>query len=287
MATVTAHQQVGLRARRKKKWKIALSYAILIFISVTTLLPFLWMILTSFKPEGEVTNLNPIPQVWQPQNYAEVSQQAPFFGRYYLNSIFVAAWVTFLTVLTSSMAAFAFARLQWPGRNQLFTLYLATMMIPGVVTMIPNFAIMVQLQLLDTYQGLIVPAAFSAFGTFMLRQFMLGIPKALDEASIIDGANSWQVFIDVIMPLARPGIITLAIFTFLGNYGSLFWPLIMLKSESMWTLPIGLAQFDSAYNKATHLMMAASVMSLLPPMLLFIIGQKYLVKGIQLGAVKG
>jgi multiple sugar transport system permease protein len=270
-----------------KPWQSGLIYTILILISLSTLLPFAWMVLTSFKPLEEVTNLNPIPTKWVPQNYLEVGNQAKFFGRYYLNSLFVASWVTFLTIFTSSMAAFAFARLTWPGRNQVFTLYLATMMIPGVVTMIPNFAIMVRLHLLDTYQGLIVPAAFSAFGTFMLRQFMLGIPKALDEASVIDGAGAWRVFFDVILPLARPGLITLAIFTFLGNYGNLFWPLIMVKSEAMRTLPIGIVAFDSSYNKATHLMMAASVMSLVPPMLLFIVGQKYLVKGIQLGAVKG
>jgi ABC-type glycerol-3-phosphate transport system permease component len=262
-------------------------YAVLIVISFTTLLPFAWMVLMSFKPESELTAASPVPHVWHYANYGEVGKAAPYFGRYYLNSLFVACWVTFLTVITSSMAAFAFARLRWKGRNVVFTMYLATMMIPGVVTIIPNFAIMVKLQMLDTYSGLIVPVSFSAFGTFLIRQFMLGIPRALDEASVIDGANTWQVFIDVILPLARPGLITLAIFTFLGNYGSLFWPLIMIKSDGMRTLPVGLIQFDSVYNKATHLMMAASVMSIVPPMLLFIVGQKYLVKGIQLGAVKG
>jgi ABC-type glycerol-3-phosphate transport system permease component len=262
-------------------------YIVLAAICITTLVPFLWMVLTSLKPESEVTNVDPFPHVWHPSNYREVSSAAPFFGRYYLNSLFVACWVTYLTVLSSSMAAFAFARLRWPGRNTVFTLYLATMMIPGVVTMIPNFAIMVKLQMLDTYSGLIIPASFSAFGTFLLRQFMLGIPRALDDASVIDGANAWQVFSDVILPLTRPGLITLAIFTFMGNYGSLLWPLIMVKSESMRTLPIGLLQFDSVYDKATHLMMAASVMSVVPPLILFIVGQKYLVKGIQLGAVKG
>lgn len=273
-----------MKLNRWQKWLV---YGTLILISLTTLLPFLWMVLTSLKPENEVNELSPVPKHWQFGNYAEVMRQAPLFGRYYVNSLLVASWVTFLTVITSAMAAFAFARLRWPGRNAVFTLYLATMMIPGVVTMIPNFQIMVNLRLLDTYAGLIIPASFSAFGTFMLRQFMLGIPKALDEASVIDGANAWRVFADVILPLARPGLITLGIFTFLGNYGSLFWPLIMIKSESMRTLPMGLITFDSLYNKATHLMMAASVMSLVPPLLLFIVGQKYLVKGIQLGAVKG
>jgi ABC-type glycerol-3-phosphate transport system permease component len=160
-------------------------------------------------------------------------------------------------------------------------------MIPGVVTMIPNYAIMVDLHLLDSYTGLIVPAAFSAFGTFLLRQFMFGIPKALDEAARIDGASMATIFWDVVLPLARPGLIALAILTFLGNYGSFYWPLVMVKSESLRTLPIGMMYFDSAYGKETNLLMAASMMSLVPPILLFIVGQKHLVRGIQLGAIKG
>ena len=272
---------------RMRSGVAALVYAVLIVASLSAILPFAWMVLTSLKPASEVTALSPVPSHPQWSNYLEVSKAAPFFGRYYLNSLFVAAWVTFLTCVTSAMAAFAIARLSWPGRNAVFTMYLATMMIPGVVTTIPNFAIMVRLQMLDSYSGLIVPAAFSAFGTFLLRQFMLGVPRALDEASKLDGAGAWRVFLDVILPLTRPGLITLAIFTFMGNYGSLFWPLVMVKSESMRTLPVGLLQFDTAYNKATHLMMAASVMSIVPPLLLFVVGQKYLVRGIQLGAIKG
>jgi ABC-type glycerol-3-phosphate transport system permease component len=261
-------------------------HLILILIAITTLAPFLWMLLTSFKPLAEVESNSPIPTIWQPWNYLEVFKQVPF-ARYYANSVFIAAWVTFLTVLTSSLAAFAFARLEWKGRNQVFQLYLATMMIPGVVTMIPNYTLMVWLRLMDTYAGLIVPAAFSAFGTFLLRQFMITIPKALDEAATLDGATPWQVYWEVIMPLARSGLITLAIFTFMGNYGSFFWPLIMVKSESLRTLPIGMMYFDGLYGRMTNLLMAASVMSILPPALLFVVLQKYIVKGIQLGAVKG
>src|SRR5207244_1541653 len=153
------------------------------------------------------------------------------FATYYFNSVFVAAWVTFLQVLTSAMAAYAFARLRWRGRDSVFKLYLATLMIPGVVTMIPNYALMVKLHLLDSYTGLIVPAAFSAFGTFLLRQFMLTIPYSLDEAAAIDGASKWRTFSDVILPLARPGLITLGILTFLGNYGAFYWPLVLIKSQ--------------------------------------------------------
>ncbi|HEO71687.1 MAG TPA: carbohydrate ABC transporter permease [Candidatus Hydrogenedentes bacterium] len=185
------------------------------------------------------------------------------------------------------MAAYAFARLQWPGRDHVFKLYLATMMIPGVVTMIPNYTLMVKLHLLDSYTGLIVPAAFTAFGTFLLRQFMLTIPPSLDEAATIDGATHWQIYLDIILPLARPGLIVLAIFSFMGNYGSFFWPLVLVKSEHLRTLPIGMLYFDSMYGRQTNLIMAASVMNILPLIILFILMQRHLIRGIQLGAVKG
>lgn len=209
------------------------------------------------------------------------------FGRFYWNSIFVASWVTFLQVLTSSFAAFAFARLKWRGRDKVFMLYLATMMLPGLVMMIPNYQIMIKLGLVDTYAGLILPAAFSAFGTFLMRQFMLTIPTSLDEAAEIDGASKWQVFWNVIMPLARPGLITLTIFTFMGNYNSFFWPLVMLRTTEKYTLPIGMLFFDSSRGQSTHLLMAAITMSVLPMVVVYVLMQKQMVKGIQLGAVKG
>ncbi len=259
---------------------------LLIMLSLTMLLPFLWMVLSSFKPLSEVESLNPFPIRWQPWNFLSVFKEIPF-ARYYFNSIFIAAWVTTLQCLTSAMAAYAFARLRWRGRDSVFRLYLATLMIPGVVTMIPNYAIMVKLGMLDSYLGLIVPAAFSAFGTFLLRQFMLTIPSSLDESAAIDGASHWKVFWEIIMPLVRPGLITLAIFTFLGNYGSFFWPLILIKSQHLRTLPIGMLFFDSMYGRQTNLIMAASVMNIIPLIILFVVSQKFIVKGIQLGAVKG
>jgi multiple sugar transport system permease protein len=201
--------------------------------------------------------------------------------------VFVALWVTFLQCMTSSMAAYAFARMKWCGRDMVFRLYLATLMIPGVVVMIPNYAVMVNLHLLDSYLGLIVPAAFGAFGTFLLRQFMLTIHPALDESAQMDGASHWQIFWEVIMPLTRPGLVTLAIFTFMGNYGSLFWPLVLIKSDHLRTLPIGMLYFDTIYGRQTNLIMAASVMNILPLIILFLFSQKAIVRGIQLGAVKG
>ncbi len=278
-----------------KRW---IRHFALSIVGVVMLLPFLWMVLTSFKDRTEVESLNPFPALkWHTENYAVVLGATPdpntgkalpiSFPRWYFNSIFVAGWVTLLQCLTSAMAAFAFARLRWPGRDRTFLFYLATMMVPGVVITIPNFALMVKLHLYDSYLGLILPSAFSTFGTFLLRQFMLGIPSSLDEAARIDGAGNSRVFWDIILPLSRPGMVTLAIFTFMGNFGSFFWPLIMIKSEYLKTLPVGMLFFDGVYDKQTNLMMAATVMNLLPMIVLFVTCQKFLVKGIQLGAVKG
>jgi multiple sugar transport system permease protein len=271
-----------------RRGRFLASHAVLVIIACSMLLPFVWMVLASFKPLPEVELLNPIPTDWQPENYRDVWYSKDIsFRKYYFNSLFVAGWVTLLTCLTSSMAAYSFARLKWRGRDTVFKLYLATMMIPGVVTMIPNYTLMVKLHLLDSYLGLIVPASFSAFGTFLLRQFMLTIPPSMDEAAVVDGASPWRIYWDVILPLARPGLIVLAIFTFMGNYGSFFWPLVLIKSEHLRTLPIGMLYFDTSYGRQTNLIMAASVLNILPLIVLFVVMQKHLVKGIQLGAVKG
>ncbi len=269
-----------------RRGRFTASHIALTVMAATMLVPFSWMVLASFKPLQEVEQLNPFPSVWRFDNYLRVFEQVPF-ARYYFNSIFVAAWVTFLQCLTSAMAAYAFARLRWRGRDTVFRLYLATLMIPGVVVMIPNYTVMVKLHLLDSYIGLVVPAAFGAFGTFLLRQFMLTIPPSLDEAAEIDGATPWQIFWDVIMPLSRAGLVTLAIFTFLGNYGSFFWPLILVKSEHLRTLPIGMLYFDSVYGRQTNLIMAASVMNIIPLIILFVAAQRHIVRGVQLGAIKG
>ena len=199
----------------------------------------------------------------------------------------VALCVTFLTVFTSSLAAFSFSRLHWPGRDKVFFLYLSTMMVPGLVMMIPNFQIMIKLGLVDTYWGLIIPASFSAFGTFLLRQFMMTLPTALDEAASIDGASKWQLYWDVILPLSRPGLIALTIFTFIGNYQSFFWPLVLMRTAHRYTLPVGLLFFDASQSQQTHLLMAGVTLSVIPMIVVFVVLQKHLIKGIQMGAVKG
>ncbi len=279
----------------KSLFSTSMLHLILAGISLLMILPFTWMVLTSLKSAGEVNELDWIPTTFQWHNYLDVfdkdnpdpRRRGVDFGRFYWNSLFVASWVTFLQVTTSAMAAFSFSRLKWPGRDKIFLMYLSTMMLPGLVMMIPNFQIMIKLGWVDTLTGLIVPSAFSAFGTFLLRQFMLTIPSSIDEAAEIDGASKFRLFWDIILPLARPGLITLTIFTFMGNYNSFFWPLVMLRSEHLYTLPIGLMFFDSTRGQSTHLLMAAVTMSVIPMVILFVFLQKYLVRGIQLGAVKG
>ena len=278
------------RVRRTTWMKRFLStgflHMILVVMSFTMVLPFLWMVLTSLKPLAEVGLRDWLPSKLQWHNYGQVFDVIPF-TRFYSNSLFVASWVTFLQVFTSSLAAFSFSRINWPGRDKVFLLYLSTLMLPGLVMMIPNYQIMINLRLVDTFVGLIVPAAFSAYGTFLLRQFMLTIPSSLDEAAEMDGASKWQIYWNVILPLSRPGLIALTIFVFMGNYRSFFWPLVMLRSVHKYTLPIGLLFFDSTRGQSTHLIMAAVTMSVVPMIILFVVLQKYLVRGIQLGAVKG
>jgi multiple sugar transport system permease protein len=287
--------------RQTTEWLAFMAFLKFFFITLLAgvmFVPFIWMVCTAFKPSSEVENVSFIPQVAQPENFMYVLRlmKEPFSGKYLnlnlfkwiFNSIFVATWVTTLQVTTSSLAAFAFSRIRWKGRDKVFLLYLSTMMIPAMVMTIPRFQVMVSMSLVDTYQGLIIPMAFSAFGTFMLRQFMLGIPLSYDEAAEIDGANWLQVYLDVILPLTKPGLITLAIFTFLGNYRNLLWALVMIKSAYLRTVPIGLLSFQGQYKTQVELLMAATVICITPLIIMFIIMQKRLIRGINLGGgVKG
>jgi ABC-type glycerol-3-phosphate transport system permease component len=268
-------------------------------LSFLLAMPFVWMAGASFKSRAEIEagGVHVVPEDFNPQNYPILFGELPEpvtgeklelkFGRWFFNSIFIAFANTLIQVLTSALAAFAFARLEWRGRDSVFLLYLATMMIPGLTLMIPNFQVMVWLGFLNTYHGLIIPASFSAFGTFLLRQFMLGIPKALDEAAHIDGASKWQTFTDVILPLARPGLIALALITFIFQYQQFFWPLIMLNDQQFFPLPVGLLELDSSYGQQTELIMAAATITVGPLIIIFAVFQNFLVRGIQLGGVKG
>ena len=192
-------------------------------------------------------------------------------------------------LLTSSMAGYAFARLRFPGRDKIFLIYLSTMMIPFAVRMIPLFGLMTAFGWVDTLYALIFPGMFSAWGTFLMRQFMLTIPRELEDAAFIDGASRAQIYVKIILPLTKPALATLGIFHFMGSWNGFLWPLIVLSSQANKTLPLGLVAFQamSAMRTPWHLVMAASVISVLPILVIFIVGQKYYVRGIVTTGLKG
>jgi len=264
----------------KKAITTYIRLSVLVLAAGSMAVPFCWMVLTSFKPMGELDQGHFLPRQWDTGSYPALWSLS--FGRWYFNSLLVAGWVTFLQLVTSAMSAFAFSRLRWPGRDKVFFLYLGTLMVPGLILIIPNFYVMVKLHLVNTYLGLVLPASFTAFGTFLLRQFMLTVPMNLDEAAEIDGAGKFRVFTDIVLPLIKPGLVTLAVFAFIGNFGSFFWPLIMIKDEALHTLPIGMLYFSSNFSQQTNLLMAAAVLNLLPPIIVFILLQRFLVRGIQI-----
>lgn len=209
------------------------------------------------------------------------------FLAFYLNSILVAGLTTVGQVFTSSLAAFAFARLRFRGRDALFLSYLGTLMVPFVVTMIPVFALFNVIRLYDTYAALILPAMFSAYGTFMLRQFFVTIPHELEDAARIDGCSHWGVYRHVVLPLSKPALATLTTFTFLYSWNNFMWPLIMIDSDQRKPLMLGLHTFMGRYSTDWTLLMAASVMVMVPVLVVFVFGQRYFVKGIQMTGLKG
>ena len=276
-----------MEKRTRTLWGTTAWYLALTLGAVTMLIPLFWMLSTSLKETGAVFEYPPrwlpIPTVWR--NYLDAWNAVPF-GMFYLNSIVVAVVQTIGVLWTSSMAAYAFARLRFPGRNKLFVLYLGTLMIPAAVTMIPTFALMRWLGWINTYQALIVPGIFTAYGTFLLRQFFLGVPVDLEDAARIDGCNKFGVYRHIILPLAKPALATLGVFTFIGSWNNFMWPLIMANDLEMMTLPIGLSAFQNNYRTDWNLLMAASVMVMVPSVIVFVFGQRFFVEGIKLSGIK-
>lgn len=209
------------------------------------------------------------------------------FLAFYLNSILITLAVTLGQLFTSSLAAFAFARLKFPGRDSMFLGYLATMMVPHVVTMIPVFVLLRLLNMIDTYWAMILPLMFSAYGTFLLRQYFLGVPRDLEDAARLDGCGSWDVYKRVIMPLSRPALAALGTFVFLGTWNAFMWPLIVMNSTSKMPLMLGLYSFMGQYSSEWQYLMAAAMMVMGPVVLVFLIGQRYFVKGVVLSGIKG
>jgi len=281
------HFIFGGNSHKLKASKFLL-FVIMCIVALFMVIPFVWSFSTSLKAVGEVFDYPPkwIPESLHWNNYSQVLKVAPF-SRYMINSIIVSGIITILTLLTGSLAAYAFARLEFWGRDLLFMIYLGTMMIPGQVTMIPNFIFIKLLGWTDTYTGLILPSVFTALGVFLLRQFFMTIPKEYEEAAKIDGASRFYTYLHIILPLAIPALSTLAVFTFVFQWNNLMWPLVVINKEAMKTLTLGLASFQGMHSTNWSLLMAAATIGIIPSFIIFILGQKYLIKGISLSGLKG
>jgi multiple sugar transport system permease protein len=266
--------------------RIAL-YVSLTIAAFIILLPVIWMILTSFKPEGTITS-HPsqlFPTHWTLSNYHQVLKAIPF-ARQFGNTVIFAGTVTIVSLLFDSMTAYALARLDFPGKRLLFIAVLLFLMLPIQITLIPVYQLVAKLSLVNTFPGLIIPRATNAFGIFFLRQFFLGIPRDLGEAARIDGAGEFRIYWRIILPLARPALLTLGLFHFMFNWNDLLWPLIITTSTNMQTLPAGLALFTGQHVVQYGLLMAGATMAMLPMLAAFIFVQRKFIQGIATTGLK-
>ena len=267
---------------------IALKYLVLAAGAFIMVFPFVWMIIASLMTAGEIQLRPPVwlPAAPQFSNYSDLAQSIPM-GRLYFNSLFTSGLIVFGVLLSSSLAGFAFAKYRFPGREFLFYLILATMMIPFFVTLIPVFFIVRQLGWIDTYQGLVVPGLTSAYGIFLMRQFIITLPDELIDAARIDGASELRIFWRIIVPLVKPALATLGTFTFIGSWNAFLWPLLVVNSRELMTLPLGINTMKSLYADNTNLLMAGTAVSVIPMLVLFIFLQRYFIQGIALTGLKG
>lgn len=275
----------------KRTLKRLVLHLILIVGGITVIAPFAWMVSTSLKHVSRVFVIPPeiFPHPLFYGNYSELFVKCPYFFRYLMNSLFVSITVTLGQLVSCSMGAYAFSRLRFPGRDKLFIIYLATMMIPYQVTLIPTYILIRYLHWIDTYYALIIPGLLgAAFGTFLLRQFFLTIPKELEDAARIDGCGYFRIYAEIILPLSKPALVVLGVLMIMWTWNDFLWPLLVINSESMKTLTLGLRTVGMGYY-STHwpLVMSAATIALLPMLVLFFFAQKYFVQGVQLGGLKG
>ncbi|ACR79646.1 MAG: multiple sugar transport system permease protein [Kosmotoga sp.] len=268
----------------KKTWYIHL---ILLIGAMLMIFPFVWMFLSAFKTDMDVFSYPPkwLPSTWTFENFSRVLEMIPF-GRYYLNSIIVTFAITFGQVFLAILAAYALARLHFPGKIPIMIFLLSTMIMPFQVTLIPTFIIVYKLGWIDTYQGLIVPFLYSGFSIFFLRQFFVTIPKDLEDAAKIDGCGYFRILFNVIVPNSKAPIGTISLFVFLTYWRSYLWPLVVTNSPEMRTLPIGLKYFVEEGGTQYNLMMAASLMAIVPVLIVYILAERYLVKSTTLTGLK-
>jgi multiple sugar transport system permease protein len=261
---------------------------VLLAAALITLFPLLWMLSVSFMPTGTSSVFPPplLPEHATFANYRELFAQQQM-GRYFANSLIVATGATLFSLVLNGLAGYAFAKLRFAGRKRLMKLLLAGLLIPAQVTMIPLFGLMKALGLVNTYAGAIVPAMAGIFGIFLVRQYALAIPDELIDAARIDGAGEWRILRSIIAPLLVPILVTLGIFTFLGTWNDFMWPLIVLSDRDLQTLPVALAGLSREHVQDSELMMAGSVVTVVPVLVLFLALQRYYIQGILMGSVKG
>ena len=282
------------RTARRDTARIALTAALLA-LAVIWLLPIVWVVVTSLKTTENIIRLPPewIPWPATASHYGEVllsSSRTARIGRAFANSLVIALGTVALVLLTSAMAAYALARLRFPGRNVVFALFVGSLMVPNAVVLVPQYVLTQRLGWLSTYQGLIVPEAATtfAFGVFLLRQFFLTMPGELEDAARIDGANVWQVFTRIVLPLSQPVIAALAIFTFRAAWNDFLWPLIAVNKPEMFPLPVALALLRSAYSSESYgPIMAGAALSALPLLVVFVVANRRIVEGVRLSGLKG
>ncbi len=262
-------------------------YAVLLVGAAAISLPFVWMVATSLKTEGDIFRY---PTALFPPHptlaaYRDVWQRIPF-ARFFVNSVIFAGGVTVISLFLDSLTAFALARLRFRGRELCFWIILATLMVPFQITLIPLFVTVFRFDWLDTYQGLIVPRATNAFGIFLLRQFFVTLPRDLDDAARLDGASDFRVYREIVLPLAKPALATLAIFHFMANWNDFLWPLVITSTTEMRTLPAGLTLFMGRYVIEHAVLMAGAIISLIPLALAFLFAQQYFVRGVVMTGLK-
>lgn len=275
--------------RQKRWWELVLMYVLLAGVAIAMLLPLLWLVSTAFKSGSE--NIFEFPPRFFPQeptvsNFVKVWQTNPF-GRYFFNSTLIAIITVGLNLLLCSLAAYPLARLNFRGRELIFSLIVATILIPFQIVMIPLYILTVQLKLTNSYLGVIFPSIASAFGIFLMRQAFQNVPKELEEASRIDGCSELGIWWHIMIPSVRPALVTLAIFVFIGSWGDFLWPLLVLNRPEYYTLPLGVARLAGSFSLDWRLIAAGSVISTAPVLLLFVVMQRYIVPSEISSGVKG
>lgn len=262
-------------------------YGLLIMIAMVSMIPLFWMVSASLMPTGQANAFPPpfLPERFTLEHYTNLLTRGNLL-RHLFNSAFLSFAVTGISLVINSMAGYAFAKYRFAGRESLFKLLVASMVIPAQVTMLPLFLMLNKMGFINTYMGVIIPGMAGIFGIFLIRQFAMSIPDSLIEAARIDGASDFRIYWSVILPLCKPVLITLAVFTFMGTWNDFLWPLIVMTDDSMYTLPVALANLSLEHVQDTELMMAGSVMTVAPVLVLFAAVQKYYISGIMAGSVK-